>query len=98
MTNETLAKEILNSSDISDEAKIEIFKKIFTEKAQQMPTWTYPYPIQRITTGDNPFTPDPNVDWIKVTCQNWDDSGWWKQQMENARADAESILRPLAQW
>lgn len=92
MEREQLSKEILNSN-LSDDAKIELFKMMFNQTIQQV---SYPYPVRTITT--DPFKPDPNVDWIKVTCQNWDDSGWWKQQMENARADAESILHPLATW
>ena len=93
MEKEQLSKEIL-SSNLSDDAKIELFKMMFKEIIQAAPP--YPYQPQVVTT---PFIkPDPSVDWIKVTCLNWDDAGWWKQQMENARADAESILHPLATW
>lgn len=30
--------------------------------------------------------------------QTWDDTGWWKQQQENAKADADSILHPTITW
>jgi len=56
MEKEQISKEILNSN-LSDDAKVELFKLLFSQPTQQV---CY-YPI----TTDR-FKPDP--EWLKITC------------------------------
>ena len=67
INKEKLSKEILNSN-LSDEAKIELFRIIFKETVQVIT-----YPGEYVTTHPDvtypPITRDPITYW-QVTCKN----------------------------
>ena len=96
MNIETLAKEVLNSN-LSDDAKVEIMKAIFGSKEK---AWVPPYnigkdfeliPNQPIRIPDS--TPCKDDWWRKVTTIAADgDLQWWRQHMENAKADCVGVL------
>lgn len=96
MNIETLAKEVLNSN-LSDDAKVEIMKALFKTEEK---TWVPPYNIGK----DNEWILnqpvrimsylDPSEDdrWRKNTAIAADgDLQWWKQHLENAKADCVGI-------
>lgn len=96
MNIETLAKEVLNSN-LSDDAKVEIMKAIFGSKEK---AWVPPYNIGkdnelilnqpvRITSYLDPSEDDR---WRNNTTIAADgDLQWWKQHLENAKADCVGI-------
>lgn len=96
MNIEALAKEVLNSN-LSDDAKVEIMKAIFGSKEQ---AWVPPYsigkdfeliPNQPIRIPNS--TPCEDDWWRKVTTIAADgDLQWWRQHMENAKADCVGVL------
>ena len=94
MNIETLAKEVLNSN-LSDDAKVEVMKALFGSKEK---AWVPPYtigkgyeliPNQPIRIPDS--TPCEDDWWRKVTTTASGDLLWWKQHMENAKADCVGI-------
>ena len=96
MNIETLAKEVLNSN-LSDDAKVEIMKALFKTEEK---AWVPPYNIGkdnelilnqpvRITSYLDPGEDDR---WRKNTAIAADgDLQWWKQHLENAKADCVGI-------
>ena len=96
MNIETLAKEVLNSN-LSDDAKVEIMKALFKTEEK---AWVPPYNIGkdnelilnqpvRITSYLDPGEDDR---WRKNTTIAADgDLQWWKQHLENAKADCVGI-------
>ena len=96
MDIETLAKEVLNSN-LSDDAKVEIMKAIFGSKEK---AWVPPYNIGKDyeLTPNQPVRITPDVtpceddQWRKITTVvESGDSLWWKQHLENAKADCVGI-------
>lgn len=96
MNTETLAKEVLNSN-LSDDAKVEIMKALFKTEEK---AWVPPYNIGK----DNELILnqpvrimsylDPSEDdrWRTNTTIAADgDLQWWKQHLENAKADCVGI-------
>lgn len=96
MNMEILAKEVLNSN-LSDDAKVAIMKALFKTEEK---AWVPPYNIRK----DYELTPnqpvritsylDPSEDdrWRNNTTIAADgDLQWWKQHMENAKADCVGI-------
>lgn len=96
MNIETLAKEVLNSN-LSDDAKVEIMRALFKTEEK---AWVPPYNIGkdnelilnqpvRITSYLDPSEDDR---WRKNTTIAADgDLQWWKQHLENAKADCVGI-------
>lgn len=96
MNIETLAKEVLNSN-LSDDAKVAIMKALFKTEEK---AWVPPYNIGkdnelilnqpvRITSYLDPSEDDR---WRNNTTIVADgDLQWWKQHMENAKADCVGI-------
>lgn len=96
MNTETLAKEVLNSN-LSDDAKVEIMKALFKTEEK---AWVPPYNIGkdnelilnqpvRITSYLDPSEDDR---WRTNTTIAADgDLQWWKQHLENAKADCVGI-------
>lgn len=80
MNIETLAKEVLNSN-LSDDAKVEIMKAIFGSKEK---AWVSPYNIGK------DFELIPNQP-IHIPDSTPCEDDWWKQHMENAKADCVGI-------
>ena len=96
MNIETLAKEVLNSN-LSDDAKVEIMKALFKTEEK---TWVLPYNIGKDNERflNQPVRImsylDPSEDdrWRKNTTIAADgDLQWWKQHLENAKADCVGI-------
>ena len=95
MDIETLAKEVLNSN-LSDDAKVAIMKALFKTEEK---AWAPPYnigkdfeliPNQPIRIPDS--TPCEDDQWRKITTVvESGDSLWWKQHLENAKADCVGI-------
>lgn len=95
MNIETLAKEVLNSN-LSDDAKVEVMKALFGSKEK---TWVPPYNIgkdfelilnQPVRISDS--TPCEDDRWRNNTTIAADgDLQWWKQHLENAKADCIGI-------
>ena len=96
MNIETLAKEVLNSN-LSDDAKVEIMKAIFGSKEK---TWVPPYNIGkdnelilnqpiRITSYLDPSEDDRQRNNTTIAADG--DLQWWKQHLENAKADCVGI-------
>lgn len=96
MNTETLAKEVLNSN-LSDDAKVEIMKALFKTEEK---AWVPPYNIGKdnelilnqpvcITSYLDPSEDDR---WRNNTTIAADgDLQWWKQHLENAKADCVGI-------
>lgn len=96
MNIETLAKEVLNSN-LSDDAKVAIMKALFKTEEK---AWVPPYNIGKdnelILNQPVRITPDvtPSEDdwWRRITTIAANgDLQWWKQHLENAKADCVGI-------
>ena len=96
MDIETLAKEVLNSN-LSDDAKVAIMKALFKTEEK---AWVPPYNIGK----DYELTPNQSVRIIPSVAPSEDDRWrnnttiaadgdlqWWKQHLENAKADCVGI-------
>lgn len=106
MDKKELMKEVIYSN-LTNDAKYEIITLIFKEDAQKNQPVFVPYSINtpiQVAPTKVPDTPW----WTEITCGEketlkqlgvkWDDGNWWQQQMENARADVESITNPTISW
>ena len=106
MDKKELMKEVIYSN-LTDDAKYEIITLIFKEDAQKNQPTFVPYTLHT-PIPVTPIQVPNNFWWTELTCDDkkalkdlgvkWDDSGWWQQQMENARADVESITKPNITW
>ena len=106
MDKKELMREVIYSN-LTDDAKYEIITLIFKEDAQKAQPVFVPYTINTpihispVSILETPW-------WKEITCGEkealkdlgvkWDDGNWWQQQMENARADVESITNPTITW
>lgn len=96
MNIETLAKEVLNSN-LSDDAKVAIMKALFKTEEK---AWVLPYNIGKdyeLTPNQpvriTPFVaPSEDDQWRNnTTIAAVGDLQWWKQHLENAKADCVGI-------
>ena len=100
MNTETLAKEVLNSN-LSDDAKVAIMKALFkTEEKAWVPSYNIGKDNELILNQPVRITSylDPGEDdrWRNNTIiAAVGDLQWWKQHLENAKADCVGISNQI---